>query len=133
MRSPRRTTRDVYPKLLTFSDASAYYNSVVPLRGHSGAATRPLAKGKRAMCPWRITATPKSIICMNGNHAVITYYPSGWVHIAPTTFATQDIAIIRAVAPVDTAKWDYRKDCLVVYAGGQRYTSEDGIWLPPQE
>jgi hypothetical protein len=72
---------------------------------------------------------------MNGNHAVITYYKSGWVHITPTEFATQDTAIIRAIAPVDTVKWDYRKNCLIVRANDTTYTCDasdpHGIMLPP--
>jgi hypothetical protein len=72
---------------------------------------------------------------MNGNHAVITYYKSGWVRITPTKFTTQDTAIIHAIAPVDTARWDYYHNCLVVYKDGQRYTCQagdpNGIMLPP--
>lgn len=131
----RRTASDLYPKILTFADATTYYNSITPVRGHRDTPARPLAKGKRLMSMWYIAATPEGISCMNGNRAVITYHKSGWVQITPTMFTTQDIAIIRAIAPVDVVKWDYRKDCLVVYANGVRYTCEstnpEGIWLPP--
>lgn len=132
---PRRTARDIYPKLLTFSDATAYYNSIPPVRGHRGSSARPLAKGKRTMCTWRIMPTINGIACMNGNHAVITYYKSGRVRITPTKSTTQDIAIIRAIAPVDLVKWDYRKNCLVIRANNtlQICDASDphGILLPP--
>lgn len=134
---PRRTTAELYPKLLTFSHATAYYDSITPVRGHRDSPARPLAKGKRTTCAWRITPTAVGIACMNGNHAVITYYKSGWVHITPTEFATQDTAIIRAIAPVDTVKWDYRKNCLIVRANNIAYTCQagdrNGIWLPPHD
>jgi hypothetical protein len=131
----RRTASELYPKLLTFSHATAYYDSITPVRGHRDSPARPLAKGKRTICAWRILPTPDGIACMNGNHAVITYHRSGWVWITPTTFTTQDISIIRAVAPVDTVKWDYRKNCLIVRANDTTYICDardpHGIMLPP--
>jgi hypothetical protein len=135
MPKTRRTAHDIYPKLRTFADAAHYYRSITPLRGHRNSPARPLAKGKRTTSLWCITPIPNGIACMNGSHAVITYYQDGWVRITPTATPVQDLAIIRAVAPVATARWDYYKNRLVVRFDGAPYTCDvsdpAGVWLPP--
>lgn len=131
----RRTQAQLYPKFLTFSAALAYYESIPPVRGHRDNPARPLAKGRRTAYTWRITPTTEGIACMNGAHAVITYYKSGFVRLSPSASSAQEVAIIRAIAPVDMVKWDYYNNCLVVRVGDTRYTCKVGesILLPPVE
>lgn len=122
----RRTQAELYPKFLTFQQALEYYNTIPPIRGHRDNPARPLAKGRRTAYMWRLMPTADGIACMHGTHVVITYHKVGGVRITPSNAATQELAIIRAVAPVEEARWDYYNDCLIVRAGGERYTCKAG-------
>lgn len=129
----RRTQAEVYPKLLTFQQAQGYYDSIPPLRGHRDNPARQLAKGHRAFTAWRIMQTTQGIACMRSTHALIIYHRIGTIQITPSASHAQELAILRAIAPIDSAKWDYYHDCLVVHVDGERHTCKVGesIWLTP--
>jgi hypothetical protein len=131
----RRPAKALYPRLRNFSEALAYYQSIKPLRGHKDSSIRPLAPDRRQLDAWRMFPTNLGIVCSHWNSPVITYYRDGRVHIATPPQGSASVAVLAAVAPVDTVKWDYRKDGLVVRANGVRYTcaadDPEGIWLPP--
>lgn len=132
----RRTAADLYPKFLTFSDAFDYYSSIPPVRGHGASTARPLARGRRTNFVWCIALdSAGDIVCTRHNQPIITYYKTGFVRITPTASAAYELAVIRAVAPVDTAQWNYYKNHLAVRVGGRCYTcaagDARGILLPP--
>jgi len=135
MQRNRRTATELYPKLPTYDQALSRYEHTTQMRGHSGSKARPLSTYAKGFPLWRLCPTPSGIACMNGNTPVITYHTNGCVQITPTATPGHDLAVIRAVAPIDSARWDYYNDCLVVYKDGQRYTCQagdpKGIWLPP--
>jgi hypothetical protein len=123
--------RTLYPHLPNYLAAKAYFDSIPNARGHIDRQVRPLHTSRRLDSAWRIKLNLDCIECMHWTTPVITYYSSGGVRITPTTEASSDLAVIRAVAPVDTVKWDYRKNCLVIRAGGKKYEcGYEGVLIP---
>jgi hypothetical protein len=135
MKRTRRTAAELYPKLPTYAQALARYQNTPQMRGHKESRARPLSSHTKAFPLWRLCPTSSGIACVNGNTPIITYHVNGWIQITPTPTSIHDLAIIRAVAPVDSVRWDYYRNCLVVYRDGERHTCQagdiKGIWLPP--
>lgn len=137
MTRQRRTASNMYPKLQTLAEAIKYYEAVPTMRGRNASHVKPLARGKRTAYPWTIEPHQGGISCSHCLIPAIIYHATGWVQILPKSGASQFVAVVRAVAPVDTIRWDYRKAQLEVYVKGQRHAcsadSSRGIWLPPDD
>lgn len=130
----KRPANAVYPRLPDYKAAFSYYSAIKPIRGHRDNPARPLVPGLRTLTAWRIAPTPDGIACIHLNTIILTYPRSGGVRITTPPRGSVSLTVIRAIAPVETVKWDYYNDCLVVHAGGTRYTCKAGesILLPAQ-